>query len=214
MISTKAIARSLLALGAVGAALLLVPRASRPVSGPSRQPVPEVARSRGPVVPAVARTEPVAVPAAAPASVPVDPLAPRDAGYRVITNLQNTGAYDVAARYAAVGPEAFRRDLVIAAYHEWGRREPAAALASAVHLSDAAARETAVQSVWSGWARADPAGLAETALDFPEGDDRNAALTKAIRAWMIADPWQAGDWVLAHNGALAAADTVFRTEQR
>ena len=213
MVSIKKITPVLLAAGLAGGtlgfALFFLRPATRVPAGGALPAIRPLAAVKG--IPLVVVESP---PANESTPSPADPLAQRDAGYRVISSLQNSGAFGESARYAAAGPVAFRRDLLIAAYFEWGRHQPEAAVQSAIQLSDAAAREIAMQSVWSGWARVDPAGMAETALSLPESPERTAALTKAIRAWMIHDPEQAGDWILAHDNTFAAAETVFRTEQR
>jgi len=140
------------------------------------------------------------------------PAQARDYGYALIFALNRAGAYDQAAAYAVNGPERIRNDLLIAAYHDWGRKQPALALQSALHLTDGTIQDTAVQSVLSGWARENPEELAENALSFPEGPVRNAALTKAVRSWMIQDPWKAGDWVMSHQDVAPAAEAAFRKD--
>ena len=134
----------------------------------------------------------------------------RDCGYALIFGLNRRGEFATSATYAATAPADVRRDLLIAAYHDWGRRQPEEALASAAHVSDPVARQIAFQSTLSGWARMDPEGLADTALGLPDGEEKKTALTKALRAWMIKDPWRAGDWILAHNNSLPTAEAVFR----
>jgi hypothetical protein len=54
--------------------------------------------------------------------------------------------------------------------------------------------------------------LAGTALGFPEGEEKKSALTKALRAWMAQDPWKAGDWILAHQAAMSAAQAALRDD--
>lgn len=144
----------------------------------------------------------------------VDPEQAREFGYRLITGLQKAGSYPLAADYALNSAAKLRRDLIIAAYHEWGRAQPDQACASAICISEPEARQTAFQSVLSGWARTDPEGMAEAALSFPEGDEKKSALTKALRAWMHKDPDVAGDWILAHEAAIPVAEEFFRKDRR
>jgi hypothetical protein len=146
--------------------------------------------------------------------VHADPAAARDYGYGLIFGLNRRGEFALASDYAAAAPEAVRRDLVIAAYHDWGRRQPEQAMLAATRVADPAARQFALQSVLSGWARSHPEELAETALAFPEGDEKSAALTKALRAWMIKDPGQAGDWILTHQAAVPVAENLFARDER
>ena len=130
-----------------------------------------------------------------------DPLAERDAGYAVIGALQQKGQFNEAATYALRAPAAYRRDLVIAAFHDWARQQSDAAFVAASNLADPSAR--------------DPAGLAETALRFTDGGLRDVALTKALRAWMHADPWSAGDWILGHGDhVVSLAENMFQLDQR
>jgi hypothetical protein len=136
----------------------------------------------------------------------------RDYGYALIFGLNRRGEFAASAGYATTAPEGLRRDLLIAAYHDWGLRQPELALLAAAQVADATARQTALQSALSGWARTDPEGLADTALSFPEGDEKRTALTKALRAWMIKDPWKAGDWILAHGDAVSAAEAALRKD--
>ena len=144
----------------------------------------------------------------------VDPEQAREFSYRLITGLQKAGAYVMAADYALTSAPKLRRDLIIAAFHEWGRNQPDQACAAAIRVQDPEARQTAFQSVLSGWSRTDPEGMAEAALAFPEGEEKKAALTKALRAWMHKDPEIAGDWILAHEAAIPVADEFFRKDQR
>ncbi len=144
-----------------------------------------------------------------------DPLAERDAGYAVIGALQQKGQFNEAATYALRAPAAYRRDLVIAAFHDWARQQSDAAFVAASNLADPSARDLALQSALSGWSRRDPAGLAETALRFTDGGLRDVALTKALRAWMHADPWSAGDWILGHGDhVVSLAENMFQLDQR
>lgn len=138
----------------------------------------------------------------------------RDFGYALIFGLNRRGEFSASAGYATAAPEGMRRDLVIAAYHDWGRRQPEQAFLSAAQIANPTARQFAMQSVLSGWARSSPEELAETALRFPAGDEKNAALTKALRAWMVKDPWKAGDWILAHEVAVPVAENFFARDER
>jgi hypothetical protein len=156
--------------------------------------------------PATAASDPVSI---------VDPsLAARDAGYRVIAELQSVQRFDEAAQYAMTGPDTFRRDWLIAAYHEWARVEPETAFVSATAMSNEAVREIAFQSVLSGWARNDPESLAALAIERPDGPEKSAALTKALRAWAIKDPEKAGNWIAAHESSIPIAEKMFRDERR
>lgn len=146
--------------------------------------------------------------------VQADAATARESGYALIFGLNRRGDFIASAGYATAAPEGMRRDLVIAAYHDWGRREPEQALLSATHVADATVRQFALQSVLSGWARSHPEELAEAALTFPEGAEKSAALTKALRAWMIKDPWQAGDWILTHQVAMPVAENFFARDER
>jgi hypothetical protein len=143
---------------------------------------------------------------------PTNPGAARDCGYAVIFGLDRRGDFSVSAGYASSAPTEVRRDLLIAAYHDWGRHQPEIALIAAARIDDPTTRQTALQAALSGWARTDPEGLAGTALDFPEGAEKMAALTKALRAWLVKDPWKAGDWILAHHVALPAAEAAMRDD--
>jgi hypothetical protein len=143
-----------------------------------------------------------------------NPEQARELGYQLIAGLQKTGAYGPAAQFAVAASENFRRDFVIAAYHEWGRRQPDQSLASAIHIADSTVRGLAIQSAFSGWARTDPDGMAEAALAFPEGEEKKAALTKALRAWMIKDPDVAGNWIMAHEAAIPVAEEFFTKDRR
>jgi hypothetical protein len=143
-----------------------------------------------------------------------DPATARDCGYGLIFGLNRRGEFSFSSDYATAAPVAVRRDLVIAAYHDWGRRQPEQAFLSATRVTDPTARQFALQSVLSGWARSHPEELAETALTFPEGDEKSAALTKALRAWMIKDPGQAGDWILTHQAAVPIAENFFARDER
>ncbi len=144
----------------------------------------------------------------------VDPEQAREFGYRLITGLQKAGSYVMAADYALNSDRKIRRDLTIAAFHEWGRNQPDQACAAAIRIIDLEARHDAFQSVLSGWARTDPEGMAEAALAFPDGEEKKSALTKALRAWMNKDPEVAGDWILAHEEALPVAEEFFRKDRR
>jgi hypothetical protein len=138
----------------------------------------------------------------------------RQRGYDAIKALQDGGQFAEAAGFALRGGEEFRRDWLIAAYFAWAAHEPSSALDAAIKITVPTEREIALQSVWSGWANADPASMAETALRFPEGAEQAAALTKALRAWMQRDPDAAGDWILAHERAIAVAENLFRADRR
>jgi len=144
----------------------------------------------------------------------VDPEQAREFGYRLITGLQKAGSYVMAADYALNSDRKIRRDLTIAAFHEWGRNQPDQACAAAIRILDPEARQNAFQSVLSGWSRTDPEGMAEAALAFPEGEEKKSALTKALRAWMHKDPEVAGDWILAHEDAIPVAEEFFRKDRR
>ncbi len=184
---------------------------------PGRVAAPEFAAAAGVPSDPSAPTRPAETPAAAASLSPLafsPELFLRDHSYAVITTLQQANAFESAANYALANPTRFQRDLIIAAFHEWGCRQPEQAFAAAAKVPDAPARDLAVQSVLSGWARTDPVALVDAALAFPDGAEKNAALTKAFRAWMVRDPQRAGDWILAHPGELAIAETVFRTENR
>lgn len=146
--------------------------------------------------------------------VQADPATARDCGYGLIFGLNRRGEFSFSSDYATAAPVAVRRDLVIAAYHDWGLRQPEQAMLAATRVADPAARQFALQSVLSGWARSHPEELAETALAFPEGDEKSAALTKALRAWMIKDPGQAGDWILTHQAAVPVAENLFARDER
>lgn len=143
-----------------------------------------------------------------------NPLAPRDRGCATIAALQEAGRFDTAADYAIADSGAFRRDLIIAAFHAWGRRQSDTAVSAALRVSDPPARRLALASALSGWARTDPAGLAESALAFPDGPEKHTALTKALRAWLVADPDHAGDWIAAHPETLAVAEKMIRDDRR
>lgn len=201
----------LLAVGAV--TVVLLSRRSPPLPlGPAADASlakPAIARP-----PAVATREP-APDRDAPAPVVDQPFAERDAGYGTIATLQHEGEFDRAAAYALAADPAVRRDLIVAAFHDWARLYPEAAFARVVQIPEAPARAWALQSVLSGWASADPSGLAELALRFPSGHERDAALTKALREWMHRDPWAAGDWILAQDiGVQRLAEKMFETENR
>lgn len=141
-----------------------------------------------------------------------DAATARDCGYALIFALNRRGEFSTSANFAIAGPPEVRRDWIIAAYHDWGRRQPELALLSAAQITDAVARQTALQSALSGWARSDPESLADTAFDFPEGAEKFAALTKALRAWVIKDPAKAGDWILAHHAVVSAAEAALRDD--
>lgn len=163
-----------------------------------------------------------ASPEAAPAAVLPSPdiarpawIEERDGGYRTIAELQQQGRFADATAFALGAPAAWRRDAVIAAFHDWARQQSEAAFAAAAHLADPATRDLAVEAVLSGWSGHDPAGLAAQALEFPAGPLRETALTKALRAWMHADPWAAGDWIMSHGPhVIAIAETMFRADER
>jgi hypothetical protein len=138
------------------------------------------------------------------------PAQARDYGYAVIFALNRVAEFEKAADYAVADSSRSRSDLIIAAYHDWGRRQPEGALVSAIHLPEASIRETAIQSVLSGWSRDDPEGLADAALNFPDGIEKNSALTKAVRAWIIKDPEKARDWILSHDATIPAAKLALR----
>lgn len=157
---------------------------------------------------------PLATAASNAASTREDPLAPRDRSYGTIAALQREGRFEAAADYAVADSGAWRRDLIIAAFHDWGRQQPDSAVSAALRVNDAAARRLAFASALSGWARIDPAGLAGSALAFPDGPEKDSALTKALRAWLVADPEQAGDWIAAHPATLAVAEKMIRDDRR
>jgi hypothetical protein len=163
---------------------------------------------------AAVTTAPIHAVAIARQLAATNPSQARDIGYALIAALQRHNAFDSAAAYAAESPAPIRRDLVIAAFHDWGRVQPDAAWTSSIRLTDATARDFATQSVLSGWARNNPEDLAETALYFPEGAEKNAALTKALRSWMIKDPEKAGDWILSHPVAVPIAESFFANDER
>ncbi|MFT3783941.1 MAG: hypothetical protein QM790_18170 [Nibricoccus sp.] len=131
-----------------------------------------------------------------------------------IESLVANGDFATAAQLAVAAPLDQRRDFTIVVYHEWGRRAPEQAIASAIHIQDAYARDFAVHSVLSGWAHTEPETMAEAALVFPEGEEQKAALTKALRAWMVKDPEVAGEWIMSHPKAIAVADDMFRRDRR
>jgi hypothetical protein len=152
--------------------------------------------------------------AAAPQFSRDDPLKARDQGYAVIAKFQSSGDFERAAEYAVAETGEYRRDFLIAAFHEWGRQKPEQAFTSALQVADATARETAMQSALSGWARTDPKSLAELAVDRPDGPEKTAALTKALREWVHQDPWTAGDWIAAHESTIPVVEKMFRDERR
>jgi hypothetical protein len=153
------------------------------------------------------------------ATLPADPgpsvLAARDAGYAEITRRQQNGNDEGAVAYAVEAATPIRRDLIIAAFHEWGRRQPEAAFAAAARVTLTPDRRLAIDAVLSGWARFDPRGLAETALRFPIGYERETALADALREWMHRDPSGGGDWILAQGADVQiVAQRMFETENR
>lgn len=136
----------------------------------------------------------------------------RDYGYALIFALSKVAGFDQAASYATNDASRWQPDLVIAAFHEWGRQQPEAALVSAIHLPDTSTRQTAIQSVLSGWSRGDPEGMAEAAINFPAGAEKTSALIKAVRAWFIKDPEKARDWIMTHDSAISAAEVALRQD--
>ena len=134
--------------------------------------------------------------------------------YVLISALQRVGEFDRAADYAITDTSAFRRDLLIASYHEWGRRQPDLAVSSALRVIDAATRQVVLESALSGWAQTDPEALADFALNIPDGPEKSAGLTKAMRAWLNKDPWKAGDWIVAHENSQPIAEKMFRDDRR
>lgn len=143
-----------------------------------------------------------------------DALNARAVGYAFISALQQAGEFDRAANYAITDASAFRRDLLIASYHEWGRQQPDLAVSSALRVSDAATRQIVLESALSGWAHTDAEGLAGFALNLPDGPEKSAALTKAMRAWLNEDPWKAGDWIAAHETSQPIVEKMFRDDRR
>ncbi len=141
-----------------------------------------------------------------------DATTARDCGYALIFGLNRRDEFSTSANFAITAPAELRRDLLIAAYHDWGRRQPELALLSAAQITEVGTRQTALQSALSGWARTDPEGLADTAVNFPDGAEKFAALTKALRAWVIKDPSKAGDWIVAHRHAVSAAEAALRED--
>lgn len=139
----------------------------------------------------------LAAEAPSPTSPATNPLTARDAGYDRIATLEREGDFAATASFALDAAPALRRDLIIAAFVDWGARDPEPALDRAIAVPDPNTRTLAFESVLTGWARQDPAELANVSVRFPRGPERDAALTKALREWMHRDPWTAGDWLLA-----------------
>src|ERR1051325_2547936 len=79
---------------------------------------------------------------------PDDALSRRDEGYQHIAALQAAGDFRRAADFATAEAAEFRRDWTIAAYFEWGCRQPEFAFVSASRIAEPTSRETAIQAVF------------------------------------------------------------------
>jgi hypothetical protein len=131
----------------------------------------------------------------------------QDFGNYVLFALARADEHEKAVAFATAPNVEQGRVWITAAYADWGRRQPEAALASAARLTDPAKRQIAFRASAAGWAKVDPQKLAEHASTLPPGEERDFALVTALRAWAQKDPDSAASY-LTRVGSLPRAELI------
>lgn len=146
------------------------------------------------VMQGAARNPPAAVRAALRLCA-TDPERAGDYGHYTIDALADRGAFDSALAFGLeIGADKYPF-LLKSALFQWGRNQPATALAALDTIADPIARGLARGEALAGWAWADAKGLSEYALTLPPGGDRAQILAEALPRWVEKDPLAASDWL-------------------
>lgn len=125
-----------------------------------------------------------------------DPEPAADYGHALITALvENTGAFQDAARFAATVGTDRQQQLLDSAFYQWARHQPDQASAAIAQIADPVARAAAHDGLLAGWASVDPTKLAAHAQLLPSQEERSRALAVALPRWAEKDAAGAAEWL-------------------
>jgi hypothetical protein len=120
----------------------------------------------------------------------------RDTGDALIYALGQNGGFQRAADFAAAASGDLRTEWLAAAYGNWSNFQPQNAAASAMQISDADVRTSAIDAVIPGWQQTDPKGLADFSMNnLSDGDQKTRALTAALASWAGNNAGDAATWL-------------------
>jgi len=125
-----------------------------------------------------------------------NPEQSREYGDALIYALGQNGNYQRAADFAAAAGGNVRTELLSAAYGNWANYQPQNAAASAMGISDADARQSALDAVIAGWGQIDPKGLADfTMSNLSDGSQKTHALSDALVLLAGDNVADAANWI-------------------
>jgi hypothetical protein len=116
-------------------------------------------------------------------------------GSGLISALNATGNFELAAQFAAQGADTSRPIWLADVYSQWAGLQPEQAAQAAGALTDPDARRAALNGLALGWAEANPAGLAQFALQLPADGTRGQMLNQALNQWARVDAVAATTWI-------------------
>jgi hypothetical protein len=151
-----------------------------------------------------------------------DPTLAGDYGQLLITALTEAGAYETAARFAAMDTSENLPAWLNVAFFKWATQQPEPALRAFEEMADSEGRDAAFQGLMAGWAEANPAALATYVMHLAPGEVRAQALGQTLTQWVSRDPVAASEWLVVHydptsdldEGAAAAATLPNLISQR
>jgi hypothetical protein len=120
-------------------------------------------------------------------------------GGDLISALTEVGQFDRAANFAVNSTANCREDLMLPAYSRWAEFQPQAAFESAMQITDAGLRDTALNAIIVGWSPTDPKGMVEFAQNNLPAGQQNSALSSAMGFWADSDPIAAATWINQNN---------------
>ncbi|HEU6448889.1 MAG TPA: hypothetical protein VFV23_10680 [Verrucomicrobiae bacterium] len=86
--------------------------------------------------------------------------------------------------------------LLTAAYGCWANYQPQDAAASALQISDEAARTAALNAIINAWNSIDPQGLAKFAENnLPSGNQKTLAMSQSLIFWASQNPEAVANWI-------------------
>jgi hypothetical protein len=120
-------------------------------------------------------------------------------GTDLISALNESGQFELAASFAVNGPANCCNDWILPAYSRWAEFQPQAAIASAMQIADPGLRDTALNAIVTGWSPTDPKGMVEFAENNFTAEQQNSAISSALVFWADTDPVAAATWINQKN---------------
>jgi hypothetical protein len=139
-----------------------------------------------------------------------DPEAVTTYGGSLLHALGTYGHHARAAAIASTSSDDVAPQWLSGVYGRWGRRDPEAAIMSALALRDPARQQAAYRAAATAWAQTQPADFAKCAAAFPAGPERDFALIAALRAWAMRDSDAAVSWMRGNSTLLAHVPNLHR----